>query len=144
MRGWRIAAAAAVLVGTLALGTPAASAHTQVCTGAILIGPKPLVGMLALGQPATTFTIDFTSGGCLTTPPLSADVTITLHGWCEAAIGSGTVNGHPTNVVATEGELVLTGAATGSITLVRLGGVNTDPCLYHGFALGGHHAIVMV
>lgn len=141
MRGWRIAAAAAVLVGTLALGAPPASSHTQVCEGVFLAGPRPTVGMLALGDPAVTFTFDFTSGACLTTPPLSADFTINLTGWCETAVGSGTVNGHPTNAVASEGRIVLSGGVVGVIELEPLQ-LPPPPCLYHSWASLGRHAIV--
>jgi hypothetical protein len=140
---WRIVAAAAVLAGTLALGASPASANTQACTGVFLLGSKPTVGMLALGAPAVTFTFNFTSGACEPSPPLSANFTITLHGWCETAVGSGTVNGHATNVVATNGELVLTGGVVGVITITPLG-VPGDACMYHGFALFGRHAIVTI
>lgn len=141
MRGWRIAAAAAVLVGTLALGAPPASANTQVCSGVFLTGPRPQVGMLALGAPSTTFTFDFTSGACLPSPPLSADFEMDLHGWCEVAVGSGTVNGHTFNVVATEGRMVLTGQVEGVIELEPLQ-IPPPPCLYHSWASLGRHAVV--
>ncbi len=119
----RLAAAAAVVVGGLALpGAPPAAGDTQTCAylrGVMYTG-SPLYAPGVGGAVSTAFSISFSSGQCTVGGPPTS-LSGVLSGFCDGATGLGrSAGGHDFNLMWGPGSIVFDGYTDGIIGGVQL------------------------